>query len=160
MSAFDPDADLSGDVAFRLIAASFVRLFRRPALLDQAIGWLLDHNYQVVRLNASGWTREEDLHEGISQALGFPDYYGRNLDALSDCLSDVCPVFRQRPTHALQRSSEPLLTALQHDELTDGGWWSRHTGRSVPGPGHHSYRATSAPPAPPDPDRHPVQESG
>ncbi|MEV4160163.1 barstar family protein [Nonomuraea dietziae] len=89
MSAFDPDGDLSGDVAFRLVAASFVRLFWRRALLDQAIDWLLDHGYQVVRLDASAWTREEDLHTAIAQALEFPNYYGRNLDGLNDCLSDV-----------------------------------------------------------------------
>lgn len=62
MSAFNPDGDLSGDVAFRLVAASFVRLFWRHALLDQAIDRLLDHGYQVVRLDASAWTREADLH--------------------------------------------------------------------------------------------------
>jgi ribonuclease inhibitor len=28
-----------------------------------------------------------ELHEQISLALGFPDYYGYNLDALYDCLS-------------------------------------------------------------------------
>ena len=54
---------------------------------DHAIGWLLDHDYQVVRLDASAWTREEDLHTAIAQALHFPDYYGRNLDALNDCLT-------------------------------------------------------------------------
>ncbi|MGP4102252.1 barstar family protein [Nonomuraea sp. KM90] len=89
MSAFDPDSELSGDVAFRLMAASFVRLFWRHAVLDQAIDWLLAHGYQVVRLDASAWTREEDLHTAIAQALEFPDYYGRNPAALNDCLSDV-----------------------------------------------------------------------
>lgn len=89
MSAFDPDSDLSGDVAFRLMAASFVRLFWRHAVLDQAIDWLLAHGYQVVPLDASAWTREEDLHTAIAQALEFPDYNGRNLHALNDCLGDV-----------------------------------------------------------------------
>lgn len=30
----------------------------------------------------------DDFHDAISTALGFPSYYGRNLDALADCLSD------------------------------------------------------------------------
>jgi hypothetical protein len=34
MSVFDPESDLSGDVAFELMAASFVRLFWRPYLLQ------------------------------------------------------------------------------------------------------------------------------
>lgn len=38
-----------------------------------------------------GWhaqTREEFL-DAIGTAFGFPDYYGRNFDALLDCLRDV-----------------------------------------------------------------------
>ena len=30
-----------------------------------------------------------ELHQRIEKALGFPDYYGKNLDALFDCLTDI-----------------------------------------------------------------------
>ena len=33
-------------------------------------------------------TREQ-LHDTLSQQLSFPAYYGRNLDALFDCLTDL-----------------------------------------------------------------------
>ena len=89
MSAFDPDADMSDDVAFRLMAPSFVRLFWRTSVLDTALGALRERGYQVVQLDASAWLREADLHHDIAAALDFPDYYGRNLDALNDCLCDV-----------------------------------------------------------------------
>lgn len=41
-----------------------------------------------------GWTHPGDsakaaFLDAIGEALGFPDYYGRNLDALSDCLSEI-----------------------------------------------------------------------
>ncbi len=29
------------------------------------------------------------MHTAFAQALSFPDYYGRNLDALNDCMYDV-----------------------------------------------------------------------
>jgi len=29
------------------------------------------------------------LHQALAQALCFPDYYGNNLDALYDCLTDI-----------------------------------------------------------------------
>jgi Barstar (barnase inhibitor) len=89
MAAFDPDADLVNDVAFRLVADTFVTLFWRSAVLAEQIGWLRAHGYQVVALDASGWTTEADLHQALAGALDFPDYYGRNLDALNDCLRDV-----------------------------------------------------------------------
>lgn len=30
------------------------------------------------------------LHDLLSQELTFPEWYGRNLDALYDCLTDLC----------------------------------------------------------------------
>ena len=32
---------------------------------------------------------KEMLHEYLQEALGFPDYYGRNLSALADCLAEM-----------------------------------------------------------------------
>lgn len=29
------------------------------------------------------------LHEKIAERLGFPEWYGRNLDALHDCLTEI-----------------------------------------------------------------------
>ena len=31
----------------------------------------------------------EQGHDYISEALNFPDYYGKNLDALYDCLCEI-----------------------------------------------------------------------
>ena len=31
----------------------------------------------------------EDFHEILARELSFPPYYGRNLDALHDCLTDL-----------------------------------------------------------------------
>ena len=30
-------------------------------------------------------------HGALADAFGFPPYYGRNLDALADCLGDLAP---------------------------------------------------------------------
>jgi Barstar (barnase inhibitor) len=89
VSAFDTDAELSGDVALRLMAPSFVCLFWRTSVLETAIVALRERGYQVVRLDASAWLQEADLHRDIAAALDFPDYYGCNLDVLNDCLRDV-----------------------------------------------------------------------
>ena len=57
------------------------------------------------RLRHAGWhVGAVDLDDArqavvlIGAELGFPDYYGRNLDALNDCLSDL-----ERPTALLVR---------------------------------------------------------
>ena len=35
-------------------------------------------------------TTQEELHAFVAKKLGFPDYYGANLAALADCLSEIC----------------------------------------------------------------------
>ncbi|MCF0120273.1 MAG: barstar family protein [Oscillospiraceae bacterium] len=40
-------------------------------------------------LDGSQMRTREEAHTHIAQRLRFPDYYGRNLDALYDCLMDI-----------------------------------------------------------------------
>ena len=89
MTAFDRAAESCRDMDFRLMVNSFVVLFLRVAILNKTIKWLQDHGYDVVSLDTSTWAAEADLHRDIAEALGFPDYYGRNLDALNDCLRTI-----------------------------------------------------------------------
>ena len=44
-----------------------------------------------VTLNGKKMTDRESAHVYIASKLGFPDYYGKNLDALADCVSEFCP---------------------------------------------------------------------
>ena len=48
----------------------------------------LDSGYAVT-LDASRWSDEGIMHNDFAHAFAFPDHYGRNLDALFDCLRDV-----------------------------------------------------------------------
>lgn len=41
------------------------------------------------RIMLSGVSDEASFHDRIAVSLGFPGHYGRNLDALWDCLTDV-----------------------------------------------------------------------
>lgn len=43
---------------------------------------------QIV-IDCAGITGAEQLHDALSKALGFPQWYGRNLDALYDCLTGI-----------------------------------------------------------------------
>lgn len=42
-----------------------------------------------VELSAASWKNPRVAHESLAAALGFPAYYGHNLDALYDCLTDL-----------------------------------------------------------------------
>ncbi|MBO5066568.1 MAG: barstar family protein [Clostridia bacterium] len=41
------------------------------------------------KINMSGARSVYDIHEKIQEGLKFPGYYGKNLDALWDCLTDM-----------------------------------------------------------------------
>lgn len=89
MAVFNPDSRLTHALDYRLAASGSVSLFWSTEVLSSNVAWLSDHGYRVVHLEASGWRTEQDVHADLALALNFPDYYGRNLDALDDCLSDV-----------------------------------------------------------------------
>ncbi len=45
---------------------------------------------KTVTIDCSGIHTADALHCALAQALEFPDYYGKNLDALFDCLTEIC----------------------------------------------------------------------
>lgn len=46
---------------------------------------------QMVYLDTRELTDKEASHEYLRDMLDFPEYYGANLDALYDCLTDLPP---------------------------------------------------------------------
>ena len=61
-----------------------------------------------VVLNEKDLATMEDAHEVLAAKLDFPDYYGANLDALEDCLGDIC---------------EPTRVVLVRDPLEHKLWF-------------------------------------
>lgn len=51
-----------------------------------------------------------DFHAALASALSFPDYYGKNLDALYDCLEEV------------SRDTRLILTDWHHLEYRLGDY--------------------------------------
>ncbi len=43
---------------------------------------------EIVTIDCSEIDTADGFHDALAQALSFPDYYGKNLDALYDCLTD------------------------------------------------------------------------
>ena len=89
MAVWDPDAAYSHPVGFDIASTGFVNKVWGATVLAQTVSVLSASGYRVVQLDAEAWRGIDDFHDAISGALAFPDYYGRNLDALSDCLGDV-----------------------------------------------------------------------
>lgn len=56
-----------------------------------------------LTLNARRMTSREQAHAHLKERLRLPDWYGNNLDALNDCLGEICA-----PTQIIVRFA-PML---------------------------------------------------
>ena len=56
-----------------------------------------------LKLDASNAATRSELHDLFAQMLSFPDWYGRNLDALHDCMTSL---------------NEDVNITVDEDELT------------------------------------------
>lgn len=93
-AVFDPTAgqaflDQARRYDFALLRAGYVHRCEPGAALAGAVGELRRLGYLVREVDGSGWRSGDDLHAALAEALDFPDYYGRNLDALDDVLHDL-----------------------------------------------------------------------
>ena len=44
---------------------------------------------KMITIRGIDFQRPSEIHEFLEQELSFPEYYGRNLDALYDVLTDI-----------------------------------------------------------------------
>ena len=62
---------------------------------------------RIIILDGAEMTDRDVLHGYLKRELRFPEYYGNNLDALADCLSELGP-----HNHIILTNAETLRTEL------------------------------------------------
>jgi hypothetical protein len=58
-------------------------------VLAEDLRWLREQRYHIDTFDSGGWASKEVAFDELAARLEFPDYFGRNLDALNDCLSEL-----------------------------------------------------------------------
>lgn len=89
VASWDVDAETTHPADFRLVHNTFVTMFWRTSLLEETAGWLGSHGCDVAGFDAGTWASAGDMLDDLAERLQFPGYFGRNLDALNDCIADV-----------------------------------------------------------------------
>jgi RNAse (barnase) inhibitor barstar len=88
MSAFNPDEVNDQELDWVILRDGGIALYWRVEFLQEDLKWLESRGYQIHSFDAADWKTEEAMHESLQVALVFPEYYGRNWNALNECLQD------------------------------------------------------------------------
>ena len=89
MAIFRKEAELLHPLDWSLLQNGAITLYRRPELLEEDLDWLRGQHYRVDRFDCSAWFSESEMHQAFSSCLEFPEYYGRNIHAFNDCMSEI-----------------------------------------------------------------------
>ena len=74
---------------YAVIRDGGITIYRDFRFLEEDIQWLRNSSYRIHRVDCADWVSENALHESLKTALAFPDYYGKNFNALNDVISDL-----------------------------------------------------------------------
>lgn len=76
------------DLGIEILSNGPICMYYKNNLLNEDINWFSNRNYEVFDINTKNWT-SKNAHTRLKNELGFPDYYGENLNAFDDCLDDM-----------------------------------------------------------------------
>ena len=65
-----------------------IRKYFKNRVLDEDLSWFNNNNFEIIEMNCRNWNNK-NAHKKLKDALNFPDYYGENLNAFADCLTDI-----------------------------------------------------------------------
>ncbi len=73
-----------------LILNGSIVIFKKASILEKHITNISKEGFDIYLFDCASWDQSNCLAE-LGHTLNFPDYYGGNLDAFNDCLSDIIP---------------------------------------------------------------------
>ena len=89
MGSFDNAPETWERTDWTLLQNGFITLFMASQSFADAKRALADLGYVVVELDAGSWDTTEAALLDFGRSFAFPDYYGKSVNALVDCLRDV-----------------------------------------------------------------------
>lgn len=119
MAAFTKEDAYRNRLDWKILRDSGVALYWRREFLEQDIKWFQEQGYLTFSLDCTQWGSSEEMHSELQRTLSFPPYYGRNLNALNDCLTDL-PVPDAGGTVLILRQFDVYMKGAGADPLASG----------------------------------------
>ena len=89
MAVFENNPDEWQRLDWQILQNGWTSLYWQENILDKDLDWFKKEKYNIVYFDCTKWTDTNQIHNDLKKQLDFPDYYGENLNALNDCLSDI-----------------------------------------------------------------------
>lgn len=86
MAAFNRQVNNCSKVDWAVLINGSISLYCNENILIKDLDWLKNNQCKVIILDFSEILSIEEFHARIKKTCEFPDYYGENMSALSDCL--------------------------------------------------------------------------
>lgn len=75
------------NVAFSILSNGAIAMYQY-ALADRDLKWLKENAYHVFDFDTQHW-KQNKAHAEFKHTMGFPHYYGKDLNAFNDCPGDM-----------------------------------------------------------------------
>jgi hypothetical protein len=89
MVAFNHQDEHEQRIDWKILRDGGIALYWRRELFDRDLDWFFKQHYQVFSFDCQRWASTAEMHADFQRTLNFPGHYGRNLDALDDCVRDL-----------------------------------------------------------------------
>lgn len=86
MALFNRYANNCSRVDWAILIQGSISLYYDENILEKDLDWLKNNEYRVINLDFNTIKSTKKFHEIVKKVCEFPDYYGENMSALSDCL--------------------------------------------------------------------------
>jgi RNAse (barnase) inhibitor barstar len=107
MAVFENTPEEWQRLDWQILQDGWTSLYWQQSILDKDLNWFKNENYSVFDFDCTKWTESKQIHNDLKKQLDFPDYYGENLNALNDCLSDI------------EIKATGLLIVFRHFQIVD-----------------------------------------
>ena len=89
MPSFNNTSDDWQRLDWQILRDGGIQLYWRREYLLADTEWFVKHDYEVFDFACNTWTLQDAMFSDFARVLRLPDYFGRNFDALDDCMTDL-----------------------------------------------------------------------